>query len=393
MKFLVALLPMLAQALAFTCSGTGKASVCTAFSNMYITTNGISWKNNSGWASAANDVPTDYCTFKGITCKNSKLTQIDLSYNNLVGSLPSTWRNATFLPSLTTLNLGGNSLCGPFLPEMNYTCSITTCTGVLYAQCPPPPPGPPRPPRPPRPPPGPPPPGPPPNPPPAPLIYASAGGYVHYWDASMGTNVQDVGQANSSMTLSLSGLTKIINYEFRLEGGPSTDAANINGIVVRDFRTDLTGGLGIHVTAKYSIHPSSSPMVNGFSDHHYRHLFNIGGVAAVIHGDVIWAGNTNGDSTNCANGWVVSSSFAPWPVGTFANITLDVLPTGQIGNLYINGKIPPFAPILVPSAPVVPNCRPLNITAGTLLFFGASGNEQYNDNFVGSIRTMGLVTI
>jgi hypothetical protein len=206
----------------------------------------------------------------------------------------------------------------------------------------------------------------------------------------MGTNVQDIGHANSPMTLSLSGLTTIINYAFRLEGGPSIDASNINGIVISNLNKDVIGGLSIHMTAKYDIYPSSSPLIDGFSDNHYRHLFNIGGVAAVIHGDTIWAGNINGDSTNCANGWVVSSSFAPWSVGTFANITLDVLPTGQIGNLYINGRIPPIAPSLATSVPVVPNCHPLNIPAGTPLFFGASGNEQYNDNFIGSIFTLGL---
>jgi hypothetical protein len=31
-------------------------------------------------------------------------------------------------------------------------------------------------------------------------------------------------------------------------------------------------------------------------------MFNLGGFAAVLHGNRVWVGNSNGASTNCAEG-------------------------------------------------------------------------------------------
>jgi hypothetical protein len=47
----------------FTCSNSGSNLVCSALGDLYYATNGTGWTNNSGWSSAADGKPTDYCTF------------------------------------------------------------------------------------------------------------------------------------------------------------------------------------------------------------------------------------------------------------------------------------------------------------------------------------------
>jgi hypothetical protein len=219
----------------------------------------------------------------------------------------------------------------------------------------------------------------------------------HYWDASTArvgalstVVVPDIGSDTDPLVLSVSGKASIINYVFRLEGGPSLNDANINGLVVSGLRRAIVGGIGIGMSARYT---AAAPLVSGYSDNHYRHLFNIGGVVAVIHGDKIWVGNTNGASTNCAEGWLLSGDNVTgplWPVDTTASLNLTVSSEGKIGSLLIDGKVPPFVPSSVPTVPVTPGCQPLNIPAGTTMFFGASGNDQYNDNFAGSIFSVGF---
>jgi hypothetical protein len=176
------------------------------------------------------------------------------------------------------------------------------------------------------------------------------------------------------MVLSLSGKAALINYVFRLEGSPSESV--MNGLVITGLNSDMSGGLNVQILVEYY-----SP------DYHYRHLFNVGGLVAVLHNDTIWVGNTNGDSTNCVKGWQIS---AAWPVNTPSTLILTVLPTGQIGTLTIDGVVPPIAPSSGNTVPVSVNCQPLHSVAGTPLFFGASGNENFNDNFAGSMYAVGF---
>ncbi len=57
---------------AFTCTVAGVT--CDALGDLYSATNGAGWKTNIGWSDAAGDgpsgypVPTDFCTFSGVTC-------------------------------------------------------------------------------------------------------------------------------------------------------------------------------------------------------------------------------------------------------------------------------------------------------------------------------------
>ena len=97
---------------------------------LYNTTNGASWTNKTGWLGAAGSE----CSWTGITCdpKQVAVVGINLSNNNLVGPLPSSFPSgltslnlsqnqltgvlpttlSTLLPALTTLDLSNNQLTG-----------------------------------------------------------------------------------------------------------------------------------------------------------------------------------------------------------------------------------------------------------------------------------------
>jgi Leucine-rich repeat (LRR) protein len=106
---------------------------------LYSSTNGANWTNKSGWSSAM--INTE-CTWFGITCNagNANVTRIDLSANNLVGTLPSTLNDLT---QLEVFSLSNNTLSGsiPSLAGLGslrtlslstnaFTGSIPTFTGL-----------------------------------------------------------------------------------------------------------------------------------------------------------------------------------------------------------------------------------------------------------------------
>jgi hypothetical protein len=68
-----------------------------------------------------------------------------------------------------------------------------------------------------------------------------------------------------------------------------------------------------------------------------------------------------------------------------AILTASVLPDGTIGPLLINGAPAPIAAASKFVIPSTPGCKPLIVPASTTLFFGASGNNKYNDNFAGRV--------
>lgn len=59
-----------AASAAFTCQSTPALAVtnCAVLADLYASTRGASWTDNSGWATAATGVSTDYCTFRGVGC-------------------------------------------------------------------------------------------------------------------------------------------------------------------------------------------------------------------------------------------------------------------------------------------------------------------------------------
>jgi hypothetical protein len=77
--------------------------------NLYLATNGSNWTNNTNWLSG------DPCgnAWFGLTCENGTVVEIDLTDNNLEGTLPPTLN----IPTLSILSLGYNFELKGDIPE------------------------------------------------------------------------------------------------------------------------------------------------------------------------------------------------------------------------------------------------------------------------------------
>jgi Leucine-rich repeat (LRR) protein len=84
-------------------------SECEALLALYNSTNGSSWKSNTGWNT--NNTP---CSWKGVTCRSGHVTAIVLTDNNLTGNLPPELGN---LANLQRFYLGNNQLSGSLPSE------------------------------------------------------------------------------------------------------------------------------------------------------------------------------------------------------------------------------------------------------------------------------------
>ena len=58
------------------CAAGNVATQCTALQDFYAATNGSGWITQAGWTTAASGIATDYCTFFGVTCTGSDVTQM-----------------------------------------------------------------------------------------------------------------------------------------------------------------------------------------------------------------------------------------------------------------------------------------------------------------------------
>lgn len=79
--------------------------------DLYNMTNGNNWTNNTGWDMGAQNTNCSPCNWFGITCDNQEnIIEIDLTNNNLSGTIPSTLEDLTKLRSIKLLinNLTGN---------------------------------------------------------------------------------------------------------------------------------------------------------------------------------------------------------------------------------------------------------------------------------------------
>ena len=71
---------------------------------LYQATNGSSWINKSGWQDGVAGLNCDVCSWHGIICQNNRVTNINLSGNNLVGFIPDEISSLTFLEQFTIAN-------------------------------------------------------------------------------------------------------------------------------------------------------------------------------------------------------------------------------------------------------------------------------------------------
>ncbi len=83
---------------------------CEALVALYNNTEGVDWKRNDGWMKT-----TTACSWYGITCGAGHVVWINLSDNQLSGTIP---RQLSNLTNLEILNLSWNQLSGPIPPEL-----------------------------------------------------------------------------------------------------------------------------------------------------------------------------------------------------------------------------------------------------------------------------------
>ena len=76
-----------------------------ALESIYAATGGTNWTNNTSWLGEAGTE----CDWYGVTCNDGSVVALDLSNNELAGSIPLSLQNLT---SLTDLDISDNSLDG-----------------------------------------------------------------------------------------------------------------------------------------------------------------------------------------------------------------------------------------------------------------------------------------
>jgi hypothetical protein len=96
----------------FDCQNIEDISVeeCQVLVTLYETTDGDHWLDNTGWL-----VDRTACTWYGVICQQGHVVELQLYYNELVGSLPPEIEK---LAHLKSLYLDANQLSGPLPPEI-----------------------------------------------------------------------------------------------------------------------------------------------------------------------------------------------------------------------------------------------------------------------------------
>ena len=106
------------------CSGTptpkDPADDRAALEALYDATNGANWSSNDNWKT---DEPLGQWFGVRINNSDGRVTRLDLSYNQLSGTIPAELGN---LSSLTELELGGNQLSGTIPVELGNLTRLTT---------------------------------------------------------------------------------------------------------------------------------------------------------------------------------------------------------------------------------------------------------------------------
>jgi Leucine rich repeat/Leucine rich repeat N-terminal domain len=103
---------------AFDCSTvTGISSIeCQALVALYNSTNGAGWTNHSGWLTT-----TTPCSWYGVGCNTGHFLSLNLSANQLSGSIPAELGN---LASLNNLDLSANQLSGGIPPQLGNLANL-----------------------------------------------------------------------------------------------------------------------------------------------------------------------------------------------------------------------------------------------------------------------------
>jgi Leucine-rich repeat (LRR) protein len=90
---------------------------CMAFLAFYNTTNGATWTNHTGWLET--NTP---CSWYGVSCTAGHVSSLNLSSNQLSGTIPM---QLSYLTELQTLNLSSNQISGTIPKELGTLTKLT----------------------------------------------------------------------------------------------------------------------------------------------------------------------------------------------------------------------------------------------------------------------------
>ncbi len=112
---------VVAQSTYYDCTAAQGISVpeCEALVAIYNSTDGDNWIKNTSWLQT--DQP---CKWYGVACPGGNVMNLDLSGNNLAGSIPPELGNLT--EKLKLLKLNGNNLSGPIPSQLGDLTQLQT---------------------------------------------------------------------------------------------------------------------------------------------------------------------------------------------------------------------------------------------------------------------------
>ncbi|PRP88497.1 putative leucine-rich repeat receptor-like protein kinase [Planoprotostelium fungivorum] len=95
------------------------AAVLDALQNLFHLAGGPMWKNNTGWI----DRGTDSCRYFGVACRDSYISSLSLTNNNLSGTLDGSWTSS--FANLTSLDVSLNHLGGRLSDGLSALSSLS----------------------------------------------------------------------------------------------------------------------------------------------------------------------------------------------------------------------------------------------------------------------------